>query len=78
MLCPRPTDAEIDADPAAWAAELLAHALAHRLPWRLRLLLAGVSIGAPWLLVEDARRVIREAAVALDAAAIALCLEVLP
>jgi hypothetical protein len=70
MLCPRPTDAEVDANAAIWAAELLAHPLAPTLPEEIRLRLAAIMAGAWPGRPEDARRMIWLAASHLDAVAI--------
>ena len=69
MLCPRPSDPEIDANLAAWAAELLDYPLAPTLPKSTRHELAAIRAGAR---PPGAAGVFRLAWVALDAEAIRL------
>ena len=75
MVCPRPTDAELDINPAAWAAEVLAHPLAPILPESTRDLLSAIAAEAPWMRPADAHHVIWLAVDGIDAEAIRLGLE---
>jgi hypothetical protein len=76
MLCPRPTDAELDANPAAWAAEVLVHPLARRLDWETLWVLQAIAAEDPAIRPEDARPVLRLAMAAIDLAVVQIGLEV--
>ena len=72
------SDGEIEANVSEIAAALLEHPLARRLDWHLIWIVMAIAAGDPTTRPADALPVLRVALAVIDAAEIAVGLEMLP
>ncbi|HEY1246634.1 MAG TPA: hypothetical protein VGF29_17555 [Hyphomicrobiaceae bacterium] len=72
------SDPEIDASVSHIASAVLEHPLARRLDWQAVWVLMAIASGDPSVRPDDARAVLRLALAAIDAAEIALGMEIRP